>query len=524
MPYAQPPLGPLRFAPPQAPKHFYGVHQATSYGAACPQQPSPLPDVLPFPLDVSLSVLTNISENCLFINVIRPKVISGGQKLPILLWFYGGGFETGDSSQNPGDSLVMRSIALNQPVIHVSVNYRLNAFGFLGGTQVQKDGIGNAGLRDQRYAMQWVQSYISHFGGDANQVTIWGESAGALAVGLHLVINNGNPQGLFRAAVMESGGPYTLHDISEGQQYYDHLVSLTGCGNSSDSLNCLRHVPMDALITAVSTTPEVFNFTSLNLAWQPRIDGVIFHRNPQNSVAMGNFAKVPLLAGDCQDEGTIFSLGNVNITTDDEFEQYIRSNYFQGATQAQIQAIAQAYPQDPSQAIYSFPSAQAIFRLLYLTGFSVRPQYKRLASIQGDLIFQAPRRLILKYASKTQNTWAYLYQRGSTTPYLGAFHGSDIGEFYGVPGLADPAGSTPDFIGTDALIFFASQLDPNPPSSLAQNVSYLSQTKWDKWSSSVVSPPLLTFTDPQPSLNITLDNYRVAAMNLITSISQALVP
>ncbi|KAI0039748.1 sterol esterase [Auriscalpium vulgare] len=507
IPYAKPPLGLLRFAPPQAPVKTSGVRQATTFGAACPQQLSVIPNVLPFQISAGPGP-ASVSEDCLFINVVVPANISSTTKLPVLFWIYGGGFGTGDGSANPGDAIVQRSITLGEPIIYVSSNYRVNAFGFLASKEAKAAGSTNSGILDQRFAMQWVQSHISAFGGDPSKVTIWGESAGALSVGLHLVIDHGNPGGLFRGAIMESGGPYTLRDVSAAQPYYDQLVEETGCSKSKDTLTCLREAPYNTLLAAINNTPSVFNFTSLNLAWQPRIDGSLFTENPQKSVALGQYARVPLLAGDCDDEGTVFSLSSVNITTNAEFLGYLKSNYYPTASPSEMAVIGQVYPDDPTQGAP------------FLTGDEneLTPQFKRISAFQGDYIFQGPRRFLYQFASRTQPTWGYLFKRFKATPFLGSFHGSDISEFYTTPGVTDP-GSPPDFIGTDALVNFVTSLDPNAKRNLPANISYLSTVTWAQYGSNPFAPPLLTFNDPEPTFNFTTDTYRQAAMAAITALS-----
>ncbi|TFY69102.1 hypothetical protein EVJ58_g601 [Rhodofomes roseus] len=263
-------------------------------------------------------------------------------------------------------------------------------------------------------------------------VMSWGESAGALSVGLHLVINHGNTNGLFRGAFMESGSPYALRDVSAGQPFYDQLVKYTGCTAQLNTLDCLRQVPLDTLMDAINTTPGLYNYTNLNLAWQPRLDYDLFSRNPQRSIAMGNWAQVPTVSGDCDDEGTVFSLGNTNITTDAEFAEYVQTN-----------------------------------------------------------------------------TWGFLYKRDKSTPYLGSYHSTDLVEFFGVG----------DYIGADALINFAYNLNPNAPPDVPANVSYLANIQWPTWNSQ--SPQLLTFVDPAPSLGFTEDSYRATGMSLIGELSLA---
>ncbi|KAI0933191.1 hypothetical protein AcV7_004733 [Taiwanofungus camphoratus] len=341
MPFAQPPLGHLRFAPPQEPQPFHGVRQAVEYGAACPQQAQTIPAGLPFNLSASRPP-PNVSEDCLFVNVIKPASTTIGDKLPVLFWIYGGAFAIGDTSSNSGSAIVERSLVLGQPIIFVSANYRLNAFGFLASEEVEKAGLGNIGLRDQRFAMEWVNRHISAFGGDPEKVTIWGESAGSFSVGFQLVMNNGDAGGLFRGAVMESGSMYALRNMSAGQPYYDQLVEYTKCSGQADTLDCLRRAPYEQLIAA-------------------------------RSVEMGLYAKVPIISGDCDDEGTLFSIGNLNITTDEEFLSYVHSNYIPDASTSSIVAIGEAYSEDPSLGS-PFGTGNA---------YNLTPQYKRLAAFQG---------------------------------------------------------------------------------------------------------------------------------------------
>ncbi|KAH9929250.1 sterol esterase [Fomitopsis serialis] len=489
IPYAQAPIGDLRFALPQPPQPFEGVYDATSYGAACYQQannPPALDSSLPFNLS-SGTPLANESEDCLFINVLKPASAAPGDNLPVLFWIYGGGFEQGDSSLSTGNEIVERSLVLGEHIIFVSVNYRLNAFGFLASEEVLQAGLTNIGLRDQRYGMQWVNQYISAFGGDPSKVTIWGESAGAFSVGFQLVINNGDPEGLFRAAVMESGSPYALRNVSAGQPYYDFLVDYTGCVSQADTLACLRQAPAEQILAAVNMTPNSRDYTEHNLAWQPRLDGDLLVQNPQRSVLMGQYAKVPIISGDCDDEGTLFSLGNINIT------------YLPDASPIELLAVGVAYPQDP---ILGSP---------FDTGNAneLTPQFKRMAAFTGDWQFESPRRLVLETMSRTQDAWAYLFRRGKSRAYLGAYHSSDLSEFF----------SDVDYIGMDALVNFATNLDPNAAPGLAPNISYLSGVNWEQWGSNPAAPPLLTFQDPTPSINFTADTFRDGPTALLATLA-----
>ncbi|KAK0203479.1 sterol esterase [Desarmillaria ectypa] len=500
VPFASPPLGSLRFAPPQAPVVIDGIQNATSFGAACPQQQSTIPDVLPF--NISMGSPSNVSEDCLTVNVWAPT--NASESLPVVMWIYGGGFETGYTEAYDATDLVERSLILNEPVVFVSANYRVNAFGFLGGKEVQDAGLSNVGLRDQRFAMQWIQSYISIFGGDPTRVTLWGESAGAISVGLHLLYNGRTTDGLFRGIFMQSGAPWTTRNISYGQPTFDRIADETGCNTSGSVIDCLRDVPYDTLMTAINTLPPVFNYTSLNLAFQPYNDGLILAQNAQKAVQQGQFAQVPSVAGSCADEGSFFSLGSTNITTDPEFLGYVNTMYFPELPSGQMSVISSAYPDDPAEGS-PFGSGN---------NYTLTPEYKRIAAFNGDNSFQAPRRHFLNAASQTQPAWAYLYSRGNTTAYVGAYHGSDLTEFFSFGGSA----SGNDFIGTDALVNFVTNLDPNYSSSTTgRGISLLETTPWSEWTSAQRN--MAEFTDSSSLLTFTTDTYRATAMQVLTNLS-----
>ncbi|KAF8987707.1 carotenoid ester lipase precursor [Cyathus striatus] len=507
VPFAAPPVGKLRFAPPQSPLPFSGIHQATNFGTACPQQAAniSIPPAFGVPSNVTaLLSFPNIltSEDCLFINIVTPVSIGNKTKLPVVFWIFGGGFEVGDTSSNDGGSVVNRSIALGEPVIYVSANYRLNALGFLGGKEAQAAGAGNLGLKDQRFAMQWIQKYIGLFEGDPEKVTIWGASAGSISIAMHLVNNNGNTEGLFRAAVMQSGTLAPLYDITEKQPVYDQLVSNTGCGGSQDTFACLRDSPIDTLMAAVNKTPSITTYSSLQIAYEPTIDGGFISRSPTTSISNGLYAKIPIISGDVDDEGTLFALSSLNITTETDFREYVSTTFFPGITDDQLDAISNAYPSDVTEGSpFNTGTANAI-----------TPQYKRIAAFEGDLVFQGPRRFLMEATAKTQPTYGFLYKRDKDVPLLGSRHGDDLPDFYGL---------VPGFIGVDALINFVNNLDPNVPK---RNNSALSSTHWPLYNVSSKAPQLFTFVDPAPSLEITTDDYRASSMQILTNISIELHP
>ncbi|EMD39896.1 hypothetical protein CERSUDRAFT_150639 [Gelatoporia subvermispora B] len=495
IPFAQPPVGDLRFRLPVANDAYNGTFDATSFGLACPQQALTLPlisgpvaQAIDFIINTIYDIVQPNGEDCLTVNVWTPAGVKPGADLPVVVWIYGGGFEVGASSMYNGSSIIQRSVELDEPAIYVNFNYRYSPFGFLASQEVKDAGLGNIGLWDQRQALKWVQKYIGAFGGDPSKVTIWGESAGAISVALQMLTNGGNAEGLFRGAVMDSGSPIPMGDITHGQQYYDFILEQTDCAGATDTLGCLRQLPYVTLKAAVDRTPNILSFPqALNLAWVPRADGVFFTDTPQNLVLQGSVANIPFINGDCDDEGTFFSLTTLNLTTSDEMSAWFQSNYFPKASDAQIAEVLTTYPDDPTQGS-PFDTGD---------NNALNMEYKRIAAIQGDLIFQAPRRFFLQQRSNLQPTWAFCTKLNKSQPILGSSHGSDT------PSFTTP-GSMEDY-----LINFIDKLEPNP-----NNVTGVF---WPQYTND--SPQLLTLWDVPAPFNVTEDNFRVDGMNVLTNLS-----
>ncbi|KAG6818434.1 hypothetical protein H0H93_005032 [Arthromyces matolae] len=364
-----------RFRLPEPIEPYNGYISADEYGLSCPQQASGL-QYLNF-LDARLrselektvfgSKLAD-SEDCLTINVVKPASATPSSKLPVVVWMHDGLFQLGGSSLTDGSLIVDRSGDLKSDVIYV-----------------------------KRAALRWVQKYIGAFGGDPDKVTLWGGSSGAISASLQMVTNGGDTEGLFRAAVMQSGGPISIGDFEDGQQYFDGLVDETGCSSSSDTLDCLRNVPYDTLKMAINNSPKILNYQSLNLAWRPRVDGVFLTENPQQSILKG-----------------------------------------EGIPDDQADLLLKYYPDDQRA---GSPFDTGLKNVL-------STQFKRTAAILTDAFFQAPRRFFLKHTSDTQPRWAFTSKRVKTTPFIGSFIGSDISNSYG------------DAL-RDYIIRFVVNLDPN---------------------------------------------------------------
>lgn len=322
IPFAQPPTGSQRLKPPVRLESFEsGSVLATGVGPACPQMTaidatSLLLSVLALPgVQDTLffgSTLGDETEDCLTISVMRPKGTrnAADAKLPVLFWIYGGGFETGSPQMYNGSVLIPESVSQGKPMILVAVNYRLGAFGFLGGNQVLEDGAANLGLLDQRMGLEWVADNIAAFGGDPDAVTIWGQSAGAISVFDQLALFDGDNtykgRPLFRGAIMNSGSITPTEPVNgvKAQSIFDTVVEAAGCASAADAakLECLRGVDYDTFQNASNSVPAYLGYDSLAFSYAPRPDGRILTASPEDLAQKGKYAAVPMIIGNQENE------------------------------------------------------------------------------------------------------------------------------------------------------------------------------------------------------------------------------
>jgi para-nitrobenzyl esterase len=281
IPYAMAPIGELRWKRPQPPESWQGVRHADEFSHRCMQEP--------LFSDMQFRD-SGMSEDCLFLNVWKPETLqnSDAAKLPVLVYFYGGGFVAGDGSEARYDGTNMAE----KGIITVTVNYRLGIFGFVAhpllSAEADSKASGNYGLYDQQAALTWVQNNIAAFGGDPNNITIAGESAGAISVTAHMLAEDSIP--LFQKAIVESGS-ILLSDIpslqeleARGERMFQRYDL-----NGRMSLQDLRAVAADQFLVdfAGNTFPLL----------GPNIDGDFFAQEPLDLLKQGKVAKVPLLAG-----------------------------------------------------------------------------------------------------------------------------------------------------------------------------------------------------------------------------------
>lgn len=510
IPFAQPPTNSLRLKPPQPIPTPLGTVQATGQPRACPQfnydtDNSSWPESVIGQLsDLPLfQTLTNTGEDCLTLNVQRPAGTTANAQLPVLVWIYGGGFETGSTQSYDGSNFISSSMSLNMPVIFVAMNYRLGGFGFMPGSEILKDGSANLGLLDQRLALHWVADNIQAFGGDPSKVTIWGESAGSISVWDQMALYNGdntyNGSPLFRSAIMDSGSivPADPVDCPKGQTVYDHVVNFAGCSGASDTLACLRGLDYHTFLNAANSFPSITDYESVSLPYLPRPDGTVFTDSPEYLVTSGRYASVPFIIGDQEDEGTIFSLAQHNITTTEEIVDYLGNIFFYDATREELEELVATYPDNATD---GSPFRTGAYNNWY-------PQYKRIAALLGDLTFTLTRRAYLNMAQQVKSNvpfWSYLSSYDYGTPFLGTFHGSDIVQvFYGEP---------PNYAANAFHSYYLSFIYDLDPNSRAGTLM-----EWPQWAQ---NRSLIWFF--QDHATLLADDFRQASYEFISNHTHAL--
>ncbi|PQE03600.1 carboxylesterase protein [Rutstroemia sp. NJR-2017a BBW] len=380
IPYAIPPLGQLRFARPRSLNtSFTGLRDATKYGHSCYQY----------------GTTFNLSEDCLTLNVIRPAGTSPNSKLPVLVWIFGGGLYTGATADPQYNLSGIAHVGqeLGKPIITVSMDYRLGVWGFLQTPQVLAEGSSNAGLLDQRLALRWIKENIASFGGDPDQITIWGESAGAQSISLHLHSYDGRNDNLFHAAILESGSPTgaSLNPLGYYTVPAENLTRTAGCWTASDKLACLRSLTSDQLYKA-----------QVSQQWNPIVDGDFLTDYPSSLAPQGKFIKVPLLIGANSDEGSSF--GNTGLDNEtaifNSLLVYRASNAY-ALSPPTARKLLELYPNDPANEPPYYINNPTIFPSKGL-------QWRRDAAIAGDLVMIAGRRKMCEqYTNASQTVYSY---------------------------------------------------------------------------------------------------------------------
>ena len=284
IPYAAPPVGNLRWRPPQPHARWHGPLDATRFGSPCPQRPD----------SFSNAGRGSVTEDCLFLNVYT-RVRDDDERAepkPVMVFVHGGGLSAGESDLYDATWLVKEG-----GVVVVTINYRIGLLGFLAHPALSREtssyASGNYGLMDQQFALQWVQRNIAHFGGNPDNVTIFGESAGGLSV--HANLASPTAAGLFHKAIAESGA-YSLAQptLLEAEAAGSAFASLPAVGCGTQTAACLRALPIATILANQS------NCCSLT------VDGQVLPESVVAAFATGRFNRVPVIEGSNHDEWRLF--------------------------------------------------------------------------------------------------------------------------------------------------------------------------------------------------------------------------
>ena len=373
IPFAQPPVGALRWRAPQPAKSWTGVHAAKAYGAQSWQPPR----IAGTPLSGMMSVTVPCDEDCLTLNVWTPK--ADGRGRPVLVWIHGGAFAIGSSAQPIYDGT---ALATRGDAVVVTINYRLGPLGFLRLTDITEGRIpatGNEGLLDQLLALEWVRDNIERFGGDPANVTIFGESAGGMSVGA--LLGAPRAKGLFKRAIPQSGACSTGIPAAQASQLAEGLAKHLKLKPSD--IASLQTMDPEALTMAAA----MYRLTGVGMVHQPVVDGDLLPQLPIDAVKAGSADGVDVLVGAAANEWLLFTAMDPAAATLDDSHLKARVS---GRVGSSADALIDGYEQ-----------------LLASRGEPHDP-ISVFAAIETDRVFRLPgQRLADALAARKQNVHHY---------------------------------------------------------------------------------------------------------------------
>lgn len=458
IPYAAAPVGDLRWHPPEAPAPWPGVRAATEWGKQAWQPAVENAGMLSFVFNARNAAFRD--EDCLLLNVWTPQLDDA--KRPVLVWIHGGGFAggTGGTPVYDGTKLASRGDA-----VVVSINYRVGALGFLNLSALTGGRIpasGNEGLLDQTFALAWIRDNIASFGGDPGNVTVLGESAGAMSISALLVLDAA--RGLFHRAVPMSGAASAAHSLERAVQVAEGIVERLGL-TAKDAGKLMTLAP-----EAITNAASGFRLPGGGMTFQPCIDGVQIPALPLDAIRRGTHAKVPVLVGTQRDEWRGFTRSNP-----------LTANLDQDGLVAEV-----------SKTVADAPAIIEGYRGIRASRGAATDPVSLFAAIETDRKMRLPA-IHLAEALAAQGDAAYQYIFAAESPWdggaLGSPHAIIIGFVFGTHAFSDESaaffgrGETADAISAhlqDALIGFAR--DGHPRTDALPNwAAYDAQTRTVGW-------------------------------------------
>ncbi|HOX28496.1 MAG TPA: carboxylesterase family protein, partial [bacterium] len=383
IPYAKPPVGELRFKAPVEPVAWSETLNAKKYGGECPQ----------YPMGLKPSGTPVGNEDCLYLNVWHP-VESASERLPVMVFVHGGGFVMGSGSQEwyEGTNLASRG-----KVVVVTLNYRLGPFGFMvhPALKDEKGRSGNYGMLDQVAALKWVKKNIAAFGGDPDNITIFGQSAGGASIGLLVV--SPMTKGLYNKAIVQSGPVIMMNRTIKSEAPTGlKAAEMLGCKDIATAAACLRKIDALEFIKIVKPVIGLLSDTEIvsGFPFQPVIDGYFYPEAADKLFAAGKYdVKAPILLGGTKDEATIFIAGR-KIETEESFLSNLKSD---------AESIEKTYgvPIDVNMISSLYPvSAYPSPKIAY-------------TDVITDLAFTCPNKILADIISKSGGTpYVYYFTKG----------------------------------------------------------------------------------------------------------------
>jgi len=409
IPYAEPPVGDLRFAEPKPAKPWTGIRDATSYGKACPRPSLPVP--------ISGFEPEPESEDCLFLNVFVPSTVKPDDQMAVMVWIHGGGFSYSSSTEFPGGIL-----ASFNDIILVTFNYRLGILGFLNipGTEIK----GNYGMLDQVLALQWVQNNIASFGGDPNRVTLFGQSAGAVSVSLQLL--SPLSKGLFKRVIIQSGSAsYPLYSGKvKDTKHLEMFANLVNCSLGPQLISCVRGKTIEDILEVQSQIIYPVYRGPQDIAG-PVVDGEFLPDLPEKLLRDGKFHRVDVLTGTTSNEGALYAM-----LPPDQVENGVERKLFESFIKDSVVF---------TRGRNVFAEKAVLFKYTDHADPEDKLAMRRsMLECLGDYAFVAPMLRDAKaYYQRGLKTYSYLFNHTPIhSPYpewIGVSHGMEQGFLFGAP-------------------------------------------------------------------------------------------
>ncbi|KAL6253332.1 hypothetical protein RBB50_001055 [Rhinocladiella similis] len=485
--FAAPPTGTNRWQAPKVPEtNRVSSRQANQFGPICPQGQDTTNNLVPYNG-------TGASEDCLFLNVYAPNNASG---LPVLFYIHGGGYGRGNGRQDL--SAIINGN--NDSFIGITIQYRLGAFGFLAGDEVYRNGVVNAGLLDQHFALQWIQKYIHLFGGDSSRVTIAGQSAGAGSVMLQGMAYGGSlGQSLFRNSIAPSPYlpmQYGYKDWQPSQAYYA-FATMVGCAptlpfgaHPNTIFQCLVGKDTETLQNASATLSETGKYGTW--AFLPVTDGVFVQDLPSRQLLRKEVNGVNLLVSNNALEGPSYT--QPNITTEGDLVDWLHLT-FPLFTNDDIAKVLLYYPSSNESTDHNAPlyATNGISDPTFINQSSVATgQQQRAFAIYSETTFVCPSYWMAEAYSDSGRT-SYKYQY--SVPI--AVHGSDLTAYFGPP----TPNQSPDFVKAAMQIWGNFITSDNP--SILSNVANGGLSNKTNVNPASSWPPFTIYSPYQMDLNVT---------------------